>query len=485
MKTKSETVLIVMIPSVFLMTLLAFALYQPAPVQAAGFVVNLGIDDVFAHDQTPGDGICLDTGGACTLRAAIEEANALDGADTITFAHAMTITLDPTEGVLPYITNSVTIDASGVWDAVNDRPGVILDGNNQVEEGLVFNSDANQIYGLYITGFNLTGVFIDEAANNSLGGIGAGQRNIISGNSTYGIFLLGSSAKNNQIANNYIGLTPNGTAKHPNGIGIRIAAGASSNVIGGADYTYGNVISGNIEDGIDISDIGTNDNQIGSNYIGSTANGAFALSNGGAGLKVGAGAGNTTIGDTIHSGNLFASNERSGIDVQDVSGITRIEYNYILGNKREGILIAGANLRVFRNTIAVNVRNGVVISGTIATGNELSENSIINNTLKGIVLSGSANGGINPPVITAVLPHSVSGTACGLCMIEIFSDDENEGSIFEGTTTADANGNWSYSGSFSAPKLTTTARDDDHNTSEFSTQKAVVYQLFLPAILKP
>src|SRR5206468_7653303 len=36
------------------------------------------------QDVTPGDGICADAGGACSLRAAITEANALAGADTIT-----------------------------------------------------------------------------------------------------------------------------------------------------------------------------------------------------------------------------------------------------------------------------------------------------------------------------------------------------------------------------------------------------------------
>lgn len=50
------------------------------PVHAATFTVNSTADTV---DVTLGDGICLDAAGNCTLRAAIQEANALGGADII------------------------------------------------------------------------------------------------------------------------------------------------------------------------------------------------------------------------------------------------------------------------------------------------------------------------------------------------------------------------------------------------------------------
>lgn len=51
-----------------------------SPAQAATFTVNSTLDLV---DTTPGDGVCSAAGGVCTLRAAIMEANALPGADTI------------------------------------------------------------------------------------------------------------------------------------------------------------------------------------------------------------------------------------------------------------------------------------------------------------------------------------------------------------------------------------------------------------------
>jgi hypothetical protein len=49
-------------------------------VQAADFSVDTTVDAV---DASPGDGICGDATGACTLRAAVMETNALGGADVV------------------------------------------------------------------------------------------------------------------------------------------------------------------------------------------------------------------------------------------------------------------------------------------------------------------------------------------------------------------------------------------------------------------
>src|SRR6266849_5644348 len=59
----------------------AVLLLLPAiPLNAATFTVNSTVDGV---DSNPGDGICATALGACTLRAAVQETNALAGADTI------------------------------------------------------------------------------------------------------------------------------------------------------------------------------------------------------------------------------------------------------------------------------------------------------------------------------------------------------------------------------------------------------------------
>jgi len=72
-------------------------------------------------------------------------------------------------------------------------------------------------------------------------------------------------------------------------------------------------------------------------------------------------------------------------------------------------------------------------------------------------------------VITSVTATQVSGTACANCTIEIFSDANGEGAIYEGTTTADASGNWVFTkpGGLTGPNVTATATDGKGNTSEF------------------
>ena len=63
-------------------SLLLFSPYTSESIQAVGpYTVNTTTDTV---DNNPGDGICADSGGLCSLRAAIQEANATAGDDFIT-----------------------------------------------------------------------------------------------------------------------------------------------------------------------------------------------------------------------------------------------------------------------------------------------------------------------------------------------------------------------------------------------------------------
>jgi large repetitive protein len=64
---------------VFITAASAFCL-SVASLQANTFVVNSTADEV---DKNPGDGVCSTAGGACTLRAAIQEANKLPGSHVI------------------------------------------------------------------------------------------------------------------------------------------------------------------------------------------------------------------------------------------------------------------------------------------------------------------------------------------------------------------------------------------------------------------
>jgi hypothetical protein len=113
----------------------------------SSFVVDDPGDGPDLHDDAPGDGTCRAMVGGCTLRAGIEEANALQGRDRITFARAMTIQVDP--DTVPELTLSepAVVDAGGVWDAAGDRPGVTIDGGGTSGAVLTIDADGCAVYG--------------------------------------------------------------------------------------------------------------------------------------------------------------------------------------------------------------------------------------------------------------------------------------------------------------------------------------------------
>ena len=104
------------------------------PAHAVGFTVDSTADVV---DASPGDGVCATAGGACTLRAAIMEANALAGADIITLpagTYTLTISGAGDSGGDLDITADLTITGAGQATTVVDGDGAfrvfrVLSGN--------------------------------------------------------------------------------------------------------------------------------------------------------------------------------------------------------------------------------------------------------------------------------------------------------------------------------------------------------------------
>jgi parallel beta-helix repeat protein len=455
----------------------------PAPVGATGFEVNVDFDDADAHDANLGDCICADTYGYCTLRAAIEEANQCPGTDTITFQFAMNITIASSEGGLPPVDETLTIDASSVWDTVDDEPGVMINGGGISFSGLLLNDSSCQIYGLYITNFGGTGIYVTSAAN-WIGGTGAGQRNVLSGNDT-GITLSGSSAQNNILHNNYLGLTPAGNTTNPNGTGLLITGGAVDNIIGGNDAAQANFISGNTTNGVVIESTGSDNNWLGGNGIGLAADLSTQLGNGAYGIRIQNGPANTVIGGASGSGNFISYNSSSGVYVIGGSSGTQISHNVIGGNSHDGVYIDNSTGSVISdNIISSNTLNGVRVNGASAAGNLIWPNSIWNNDGKGILLQNGGNMGIAAPTIDSASPGGAAGTTCAGCRVAVYSDSSDEGQVYHDIVWADGAGNWAYTGVLAGPNVTATSIDISGNTSEFSAPYAIGHKIFLPLVAR-
>ena len=148
-----------------------------------------------------------------------------------------------------------------------------------------------------------------------------------------------------------------------------------------------------------------------------------------------------------------------------------------LGNEHSGVWIGeGANGNTIGpdNVIAYNGQAAIVMQGVETRHNTITQNSIHDNAWPSIdAWYNWPNERIPFPGVYAfdLAAGTISGATCPLCTVEIFSDESNEGAIFEGSVTADDEGAFTFSkgSAFAGPHLTTTATDASGNTSMFST----------------
>jgi uncharacterized repeat protein (TIGR01451 family)/CSLREA domain-containing protein len=430
--------------------------FGPNYAVVALLVVNTTGD---APDANLADGNC-ETAlvGECSLRAAIQQANASAGANTIWFniPGAGPHTITPASA-LPAITGTVTIDGWSEPDYLS-TPVILLDGNNVTGDGLVLAStaDGSLIRGLIIRHFVGDGIEIRSGSNNHtivgnflgrftttggdagaaeantgyglqvlgsgnvIGGTTTGERNLVGGNGIDGIAILGAGASNNLVRGNYIGTDVAGAisiANTEDGVWIN---GASNNTIGGAVTGAGNLISGNNWSGIALAG-GSSSNLIQGNFVGADATGSSAISNGFDGIQITNSPANTIGGTATGAGNVISGNLGRGILLNSSSGIV-IQGNYVgtdptgtaaIANGQEGIYATSASNNTIggmalaaRNVIAGNGNDGIFIGDPASADNVIQGNYIgviaagnatLGNQSEGITLSGAVNTQIGGP----------------------------------------------------------------------------------------
>jgi len=244
--------------------------------------------------------------------------------------------------------------------------------NNNVVIGNIIGLDAT---GSSSLGTQLTGIFVDHSVGTRIqsnlisgnGGDGVWIQNA-SGVPT-GVTVVGNGIG---VASTLLSAVPNGL----NGVHVR---GGSGITIGGVGAGDPNVLSGNtangvlLETGVDASATPTTNVLIQGNRIGTNFTGSAAVPNSNDGILTIAAQGVTIGGTAAEARNLISGNTQAGVELQGVSGTntssTLIQGNYI------GVNASGTN--VLANNIGINQNGGdaTTIGGTApGAGNVISGN---------------------------------------------------------------------------------------------------------------
>lgn len=494
-------------------------------------VVNSAADDEHSHPwddpDTPDndesvDGVCEDEMHRCTFRAALEEAYNVGKPASITFSGNTVIVISEQSGPFDIPDGSrifgvdQNISILGLGESTFLLVGV---NNNTVIQGMVLGNaligmavgDSNLIGSAGTEGANYVGAMFQDGilvggnGNSIIGNViglddmdvpaqntfgirvyGSGntiEANVISGN---GIGLSGykvdSFGHDNIIIRNKIGTNRAGTEARGNQVGLDIIGPGF--IIGGSDPIDGNIISGNIEEGILIG-IDADGIIIENNRIGVDETGSKPIPNRD-GITLGPG---STFNDVRN--NLISKNLNNGILISGITGIEStlhlLEGNEISFNGNAGIQFSGQSLDNIvgssltedydANQIYFNGRAGVSFEpGIVGTPvyNTIRKNFFENNTLEGISILNSQEN-IMPPSDLDYDELVVFGTyPIPGAVIDVYEGLRNnsgkyEGNGWLGSGVVNANGVFDIDvESCSCDTLVATATSPAGSTSEFS-----------------
>ena len=298
--------------------------------------------------------------------------------------------------------NDIGTDASGQFKRGNAKSGILVtdgaSGNLIGGEETGGNDPTANVFvrppqGNLISGNRADGVLINKGANQTQ----------LSGN------FVGTSASGNSPLSN-----------RQDGVAI-VKANDNSLLgctFQQDPFVFYNVLSGNGANGLRITN--SNDTTVQANFMGDGANNDRTVANRGDGLLVSGSSQSTQVGGVIPLGNVISGNNQNGIAVTDTaSGFT--SFNTFAGifafggaapNKGNGILVtsSGGNNLIRTCIVSGNLGNGIELGGK-ATGVQVTDTAVGTNTSiqtaipnrgNGIEITGHAHnnaiGGFQPSV---------------------------------------------------------------------------------------
>ncbi len=329
--------------------------------------------------------------------------------------------------------NGITLSGSSINTVQDNRIGTNPAGTSAIP---------NRYNGLAITGRSYANeiggtAFVDSAtgkANNPTGSKGTvtpvfvvpPQGNLISSNGLNGV-LIDAGAGHNELNGNFIGTTATGDAGLGNGANGVWIDSANYNSLAGCKFVnnpfvYYNVVSGNKQDGLRITDAkGT---VVQGDFFGIGANNTAIVGNRLNGILVGGSSKDTQVGGVIPLGNVSAGNALNGIKVSGrASGFTTfntfgglLAFKGAAPNGRDGLLIkaTGGDNLVRTNVFSGNRRNGIEIGSNASgvtvdpdiAGLTTNGSSPLPNGGDGLRIDGTAHGNVIGGSLRSVIPQN-------------------------------------------------------------------------------
>ncbi|HDQ00473.1 MAG TPA: hypothetical protein ENN22_15005, partial [bacterium] len=341
-----------------------------------------------------------------------------------------------------HILNKVKDTSIGEGNTIagNDSIGILIEGEG-TQDNRAWGNYIGTSQGGSVENPNFYGIVIrNKATSNIIGGVGANERNIISGNNLFGIYIVGNGTTENKIWGNYIGTSGDGKTRLGNGVGIIMKNGASNNYIGidSQGNGKGNVIAGSIS-GIGIYNKESKDNKISGNFIGTNEESDSGLGNED-GIHMELNVESLLIGgENDNERNIISGNTGAGIKIIESNSI-KIWGNYI-GTDKEGLSALGNQNGIYiksastindigwhngsgrMNIISGNTECGVLIDGAGSERNRIKGNYI------GLKSDGTALANENGICIINGAKNNIIGAET-----EVF--ESNERNIISGNTQA-------------------------------------------------